>query len=383
MIATERRIFSTSSNHAVDFLGDASGGSVADLIKTVLDADLRFGHEHEWFERLRAEVRETGRMPFPISGHEATALSRLEGDALLDYLAYRYRFFLAGSRRVELAFPPYILIEPVSACNLRCPMCFQSDRSFTRKPFMGLMDFDLFTSVVDQAAEGGCRAITMASRGEPLMHPRIGEMLSHLSSKKAFYDIKLNTNGTFLTERLCHELLSSDLNVFVFSIDHYEKERYEAIRVNAVFEEVRRNVDRFLEIRETQYPESRCEVRISGVRVDPEMDEERFRAYWGDRFDNIALVDMIERWDTYQNEPDPHETSPCSQLWDRMYVWFDGSCNPCDADYKSTLCYGNAANTPIAQIWGSDAVRGLRDIHTAGARPSVSPCDRCGKCFGE
>ncbi len=382
MIATERRIFSTSDNYAVDFLGDPTGGSIADLVAAVLDADLQFGHEHEWFERLRVEIRETGRIPFPISGHERMALARLEGDDLLDYLTYRYRFFLAGSCRVELAFPPYILIEPVSACNLRCPMCFQSDRSFTRKPFMGVMDFDLFKSVVDQAAEGGCRAITLASRGEPLMHPRIGDMLAHLSSKKAFYDIKLNTNGTRLTEALCHELLSSDLNVLVFSIDHYEKERYEAIRVNAVFEEVRRNVDRFLDIRDAQYPDSSCEIRISGVRVDPDMDEERFRAYWGDRFDNIALVDMIERWDTYRNEPDPDETSACSQLWDRMYVWFDGSCNPCDADYKSTLSYGNAATTPLDKIWRGEALRALRDIHTAGARPSVSPCDRCGKCFG-
>ena len=28
----------------------------------------------------------------------------------------------------------YLLIEPVSTCNLRCPFCFQTDKTFTKKP---------------------------------------------------------------------------------------------------------------------------------------------------------------------------------------------------------------------------------------------------------
>ena len=34
-------------------------------------------------------------------------------------------------------------------------MCFQIDKSFTRKPYMGIMKWDLFKKVVDEADEIG------------------------------------------------------------------------------------------------------------------------------------------------------------------------------------------------------------------------------------
>ena len=91
-------------------------------------------------------------------------------------------------------FPVYMLIEPVSACNLRCVMCFQIDKTFTKKPYMGTMSLETFKKVVDEAVAGGTKAITMASRGEPLMHKKLPEMLEYAKGK--FFEIKLNTNGT-------------------------------------------------------------------------------------------------------------------------------------------------------------------------------------------
>ena len=38
--------------------------------------------------------------------------------------------------------------------------------------------------IVDEADEIGVGAITLASRGEPLMHPKISEMIKYVSSKK-------------------------------------------------------------------------------------------------------------------------------------------------------------------------------------------------------
>ncbi len=66
--------------------------------------------------------------------------------------------------------PPYILIEPISTCNLRCPFCFQTDPTFTKKPYMGIMDFVLFKKIIDECDQIGVGAITLASRGEPTLH---------------------------------------------------------------------------------------------------------------------------------------------------------------------------------------------------------------------
>ena len=70
-------------------------------------------------------------------------------------------------------------------------MCFQIDKTFTRKPFMGVMKWDLFTKVVDEANEIGVGAITLASRGEPLMHPKISDMLYYISKKENIFELKI------------------------------------------------------------------------------------------------------------------------------------------------------------------------------------------------
>lgn len=52
-------------------------------------------------------------------------------------LSHRIRFSLLPRLRISTRVPAYILIEPTSVCNLRCPMCFQTDKSFTTSEFMG------------------------------------------------------------------------------------------------------------------------------------------------------------------------------------------------------------------------------------------------------
>lgn len=65
-------------------------------------------------------------------------------ERVFNYINFRYLFYLSGHNKINIGYPPYLLIEPVSSCNLRCPFCFQTDKSFTRKPYMGIIEFDLF-----------------------------------------------------------------------------------------------------------------------------------------------------------------------------------------------------------------------------------------------
>ena len=100
-----------------------------------------------------------------------------------EYLIFRYKMQYFPRNRIVYDFPLYLLIEPVSACNLRCIMCFQIDESFTNSNLMGMMDIKLFKNIIDQAVKGGTKAITLASRGEPTLHPKLGEMLEYCSGK--------------------------------------------------------------------------------------------------------------------------------------------------------------------------------------------------------
>jgi hypothetical protein len=52
---------------------------------------------------------------------------------------------------------------------------------------MGVMDFELFKNVVDEADNIGVGAITLGSRGEPTLAKKFKEMLEYASAKKKYF----------------------------------------------------------------------------------------------------------------------------------------------------------------------------------------------------
>ena len=297
------------------------------------------------------------------------------------YIKFRYKFYLCGKEKLNLGYPPYVLIEPVSACNLRCPFCFQTDTSFTKKPFMGIMKFELFKKIIDEADELGVGAITIASRGEPTLHKQLGEMFAYIAGKKNIFEVKTNTNATFLTEKLCHTMLSNNLTQIVISADHYVKKDYERLRLGANFEKILKNVDMLYNIRQKYYPGSMTEIRVSGVDSDKNLNRDEFHKFWIQRSDHVTAGFPLERWETYKNKPVEKINDACENLWDRMYIWFDGKANPCDQDYKSYLSYGNFNNQSIKEIWKSQIISNIRKSHLSNKRNCINPCDRCGVTF--
>ena len=65
-----------------------------------------------------------------------------------------------------------------------------------------------------------------------------------------------------------------------------------------------------------------------------------------------------------------------------MYIWWDGKCNPCDADYKSHMSYGDVSSSTIKEVWNSDKLKEFRIMHLSQKRKCLNPCDRCGLDFG-
>ena len=78
------------------------------------------------------------------------------------------------------------------------------------------------------------------------------------------------------------------------------------------------------------------------------------------------------------DETDPNGiNTPCSDLWRRMFVWQDGTVNPCDYDYKSTLSVGTINESSISNLWNSNKYKLLRILHEEKNRSMQSPCNQC------
>ena len=384
------RIYGASN---LQFLEEEQPADVADVYqraKRLVDAALRTsesGLSEETFsvlQTLASDIQEVNYNDFidldypkfSITPHEYLWLKCHEDDRWVDYLVYRYKFKMYPSQKKLSDFPLHLLIEPTPVCNLRCIMCFQIDKTFSAdKRYIGMMPWDLFTGLVDQAADHGCHAITMASRGEPTLHKRFGDMLRY-TNDKGILDIKTNTNATRLTEKLCHDILSADVATVTLSVDATTKETYEKIRVRGRFDQVLKNINRFNKIRAEHYPDSKTNTRISGVAVDGTQSPEAMKSFWSDHVDQVSIRQEIPRWDSYGNLPFRQE-SLCKLLYERIYVWYDGTCNPCDFDYKSYLALGNAKEQPLSDIWLGEKYTSLRQAHECKRRGDVVPCDRC------
>ena len=282
------------------------------------------------------------------------------------YLAYRYKYVVYPRLRKIDTYPPCVQIEPASICNYRCIMCYQSDSTFSEKKnnYMGYMSFDLFKKIVDEI-EGHVEALTLASRGEPTLNLKFIDFLKYCKNK--FLALKINTNLSTLNENLARAFFENEIQTVVVSADSATKE--------GNFDKILKNLELLKKIK-NEYPESNCSIRVSGVKLSDDQDFELMKDIYGKYCDSIAFVDYLPWESSYENSVN-EIMDPCTDLWKRIFVWYDGKINPCDYDYKSTLSKHNYNSTSIKESWNSIYYNELRSMHLKRDRRLISPCNRC------
>lgn len=97
--------------------------------------------------------------------------------------------------------PYHIQLYPTNLCNLNCSFCSCANRN--RKDCLSLEDI---RKLVSDAAELGCKAVTISGGGEPTLHPEFNKILEILFLNKLV--VGMATNGVSL-ERVDTELLDS------------------------------------------------------------------------------------------------------------------------------------------------------------------------------
>jgi len=326
-------------------------------------------------EILGKSVPKDGQARFNLHSYTIAEMNRLQDSELPRYLYYRYRYEMFPQRFKVDDFPPCLQIEPTSVCNYRCVFCYQTDKEFTKKSsgMMGMMSLNLFKSIIDQA-EGQCEAISLASRGEPLICPDIEPMLEYAEGK--FLGLKLNTNAWFLDEKLSHAILQAGVNTLVFSAEAATEPAYSNLRVGGKLDRVYENVKLFHKIRAKHYPRSRTITRVSGIHFPGADELNEMEKFWGEWVDQVSFV-AYNPWENTYERPIHDLEEPCSDLWRRLFVWWDGIANPCDSDFKSQLSPGNAKDMSLSALWRSEAYENLRGNHLKKSRTQCSPCNRC------
>jgi radical SAM protein with 4Fe4S-binding SPASM domain len=312
---------------------------------------------------------------FLLNSNVISELVTIDESRILDYLFHRYRYEVFPKKFILDDYPPCIQIEPTSICNYRCIFCYQTDEIFNKKSngHMGSMSFNLFKKIIDEV-EGKVEFITLASRGEPLMNKEIIKMLDY--SKDKFLNLKINTNASVLTEEKSHAILRNNVKTLVISADSADEESYSKLRVNGDLKKILKNIEIFNNIKNKHYSKSKIITRVSGVKVNENQNIIKMESFWKDLVDQVAFVNYVPWENVYVNK-DTDINNPCSDLWRRTFVWYDGSVNPCDVDYKSTLKVGNVNNSSLSTLWKSEIYEAMRYKHLNNQRKKINPCKKC------
>lgn len=300
---------------------------------------------------------------------------------MYEYLIYRYHFKYIPLNHVKTEYPLVLAIEASCRCNLQCQMCFQKNIDF-RKNFNGhdIMSIETFNKLLEELKVNKLYSVVFASRGEPLLNNNLPYFITKLK-EFGVIDIKLNTNAVLLNEKVSRKILQTDLDLIVFSIDSVIPETYRNIR-GANLNKVLVNINRFLEIKEKEFPNSNLRTRVSMVlsansKYDQQKEITSAKEYWKNKVDELSIKSENDFTNLYSEEKIKTVKEPCNLLWERLYIWSDGSVNPCDVDYLSTLKLGNINNETIKDIWNGKNLQELRKKHSGNRKKYHIVCDNC------
>ncbi len=282
-----------------------------------------------------------------------------------------------------IAFPVEFALELAAVCNLACVMCPVPTTSRKRR----LMDEALFRKAVDEVASETGFVLFPQGFGEPMLHPKWAELLSHAKAK-GIGPIVVLTNGTLLDERNVARLLDLDLDALVVSIDGVEPDTYAAVRVGGDLGVVDANVRRFLAARGAR---SRPRLVLRIIRMKETADQiaaffERWKPLLGPE-DEIAINEfndwagkVEDRSDASHPRPAAATTRrpPCRMLWMNLSVHADGKVSACCHDSEDELIVGDLSKgDTVRGIWEGPALARLRQVHREGRFEELPICHAC------
>ena len=273
--------------------------------------------------------------------------------------------------------PSQVILEVTSACNLCCKGCaIHGPQHYVTRP-MGTMEEKVWrTAIADIGSWGREVNLTTHGGGEPLLHPRLKEILTFAVSFPRL-EIGFLTNGMLLDQGWSEFLVSLGLDWISFSIDGVSPETHRIVRKRSDLNVIEDNLSTLLDIKQnagTQKPR----VMLNMVAYDEVLDQrELFVERWINKVDSI----MISH---YRNPPDskrwpviPADRKPCFLLWSQMVIAWDGRLGLCCEDFNIDFPLGRVTESPLLEIWNGQEISRVRNMHERGEFDSHSMCRVC------
>jgi len=126
-------------------------------------------------------------------------------------------------------YPPHVLIDPSTACQLRCPFCIQGESDARRHLPREFMSFDSFEAILDKIKDY-VLVIDLFNWGESLLNPDCIRMIKAASDNHI--RVRISSNLSFpVTDEMAEQIVRSRLFRLFCSVDGPTQESYVQHRV--------------------------------------------------------------------------------------------------------------------------------------------------------
>lgn len=297
-------------------------------------------------------------------------------------------------------YPYSIRIEPVSACNMACPLCPTGTGEIDRDK--KLFPVALFQRLLDELGKYVIETHLWVW-GEPLLHKHLSELIGTATSAGVGTEVSTNL-GIKLSDDDIDRLILSGLSWLIVSIDGTSKETYERYRIKGDFDLVIRNLGRIAERKRALgrllpfvewqlVPNKYNEHEIPGLlefarargadgaRLKPiRLDKVKGRSFAG----RIASS-FIETWLPTKSEwthslsevTHAYHDFHCPFLWGHFTVYPQGSVAPCCETISAADDLASLAHSAALPIWRGAALQEARRAAIGRASNPNSACARC------
>ncbi|SFS62425.1 radical SAM/SPASM domain-containing protein [Paenibacillus sp. BC26] len=261
-------------------------------------------------------------------------------------------------------------IEITSVCNLACSFCPQTKRQAS---FIKIEDF---TKILDEI-KPHTDYIYFHLKGEPLLHPKIDQLLD-LSHERGF-KVNITTNGTLL-HKAKHKIMGKpalrQMNFSLHSFDGHEgsvdKEGYVGSVLSFV-KEATATSDMLVSLRlwnlaednEVNVEANRNQAILQQIEEAFDLDfriQEKFQRGNGIKIaDRVYLNHEVEfKWPDLKEKEDEGKGF-CHALRNQAGILVDGTVVPCCLDGEGVINLGNIHQTPFSDIIEGDRANRLYD----------------------
>ena len=292
---------------------------------------------------------------------------------------------------IPLASPFTVFVDPADVCNFRCKFCPTGNRALmadVNRP-SGLMDFDLYQKIINDLCElpGPIKVLRLYKDGEPLLNPRLADMIRYAKNRGCALQIDTTTNASLLNPEKNLQLIEAGLDRINISLEGLSARAYREFSGYKIdFDKFVGNIRHFYEHR------GNCQVCIKIVG-DFLSDEEKLRFFriFGEIADRVFIEHVAPCWPEFEMQEvapsqevgiygqEIREVQVCPYIFYSLSLNSDGTASLCFLDWSRKLLVGDVKTEPFKDIWRGEHLFAYQKMHLLKSRKTHPVCGACGQ----